>query len=57
MLVALAMVLVVVGSVVFHFASPWRATPIASNWGFIDDTLSLTFAVTATGFVLSLIHI
>ncbi len=51
MAVALVMVLVVVGSVLFHLASPWRATPIASNWGFIDGTLGLTFAVTTVGFV------
>ncbi|MFY9655571.1 MAG: cytochrome c oxidase subunit II [Methylocystis sp.] len=51
MAVALVMVLVVVGSVLFHLASPWRATPIASNWGFIDGTLGLTFAVTTAGFV------
>ena len=51
MAVALVMVLVVVGSVLFHLASPWRETPIASNWGFIDGTLGLTFAVTTVGFV------
>lgn len=51
MLVALVMVLVVVASLVFHFASPWRAPPIASNWGFIDDTMALTFWVTGFGFV------
>jgi len=50
-LVSLAMVLVVVGSLFFHFASPWRATPIASNWGFIDDTMALTFWITGAGFV------
>ncbi len=49
--VALAMVLLVVASLIFHFANPWRATPIASNWGFIDDTLSLTFWITGVGFV------
>lgn len=51
MIVALIMVLVVVGSLIFHFLSPWRATPIASNWGFIDDTMKLTFWVTGAGFV------
>jgi cytochrome c oxidase subunit II len=51
MLVALVMVLVVAGSLAFHFVSPWRATPIASNWGFIDDTMALTFWVTGAGFV------
>ncbi len=51
MLVALVMVLVVAGSLIFHFLSPWRATPIASNWGFIDDTMALTFWITGAGFV------
>ena len=45
------MVLVVAGSILFHVLSPWRATPIASNWGFIDDTMGLTFLVTGAGFV------
>jgi cytochrome c oxidase subunit II len=51
MIVALIMVLVVVASLIFHFASPWRATPIESNWGFIDDTMALTFWITSFGFV------
>lgn len=51
MLVAVVMVLVVAGSLLFHVLSPWRATPIASNWGFIDDTVGLTFVVTGIGFV------
>jgi cytochrome c oxidase subunit 2 len=51
MIVALIMVLVVTGSLLFHFLSPWRATPIASNWTYIDDTMGITFWVTGTGFV------
>lgn len=51
MIVAIVMVLVVAGSLLFHFLSPWRATPIASNWGFIDDTMALTFWITGAGFV------
>ncbi|HMK91093.1 MAG TPA: cytochrome c oxidase subunit II [Methylocystis sp.] len=51
MFVAAAMVLVVLGSLLFHLWSPWRETPIASNWGFIDDTMKLTFVVTAAGFI------
>ena len=49
MIVALMLVLVAVGSVVFHLLSPWWWTPIASNWSYIDDTISLTFWI--TGFV------
>lgn len=51
MVVAIALVLLVVGSVVFHVLSPWYFTPIASNWGMIDDTVSITFWVTGIVFV------
>lgn len=51
MAVALLLVAVAVGSVVFHLMSPWWWTPIASNWGYIDDTISLTFWVTGVVFV------
>ncbi len=43
--------IVVVGSLIFHYLSPWRATAVASNWGAIDDTMALTFGVTTLGFV------
>ena len=51
MVVALALVLVAVGTVAFHFWSPWWWTPIASNWGYIDDTIMITFWVTGVVFV------
>jgi cytochrome c oxidase subunit 2 len=51
MIVAIMMVAVVAASLLFHFLSPFRATPIASNWGFIDDTMALTFWITGAGFV------
>jgi len=51
MIPALIVVLVAVGSVVFHLLSPWWWTPIASNWGFIDTTIIITFWVTGTVFV------
>jgi cytochrome c oxidase subunit 2 len=51
MLVALIVVLVAVGTVVFHVWSPWWWTPIASNWGYIDDTIIITFWVTGVVFV------
>jgi cytochrome c oxidase subunit 2 len=38
--------LVVVGTVVFHFWSPWWWTEIASNWGYVDDTIIVTFWIT-----------
>ncbi len=50
-IVAVVVVLVAVGSVVFHFVSPWFSTPIASNWGNIDTTLTITFLVTGVVFV------
>ena len=49
MSLAIVFILLVVGSVLFHFLSPWYFTPIASNWVAMDDTISLTFWV--TGFV------
>jgi len=48
---AIALVLLVVGSVLFHLLSPWYFTPIASNWGTIDNTVDLTFWVTGIVFV------
>ncbi len=51
MVVALALLLVGLGTVVFHFWSPWWWTPIASNWGYIDDTIIITFWVTGAVFV------
>jgi cytochrome c oxidase subunit 2 len=49
MAAALVLVLIVVGSVAFHLLSPWWWTPIASNWGYIDATIVVTFWI--TGFV------
>ena len=51
MIVAIALVLVLVGTVVFHFMSPWWWTPIASNWDYIDNTIIITFWVTGIVFV------
>lgn len=48
--VAIVLVLVAVGSVVFHFLSPWWWTPIASNWQYIDHTLIMTFWITGVVF-------
>ena len=50
MLVAFILVLVAVGSVLFHFLSPWWWTPIASNWSYIDNTLIITFWITGVVF-------
>ncbi len=48
---AIAIILLVVGSLLFHFLSPWWFTPIASNWDTIDDTVNITFWVTGTVFI------
>ena len=49
--VPLVLVLVALGSVLFHLLSPWWWTPIASNWQYIDDTINLTFWITGLAFV------
>jgi cytochrome c oxidase subunit 2 len=49
--IAIALVLLALGSVLFHFLSPWYFTPIASNWHTIDTTIGITFWVTGIVFV------
>ncbi|MBT8080558.1 MAG: c-type cytochrome [Gammaproteobacteria bacterium] len=48
---AIALIFLVVGSLVFHFLSPWTFTPLASNWSEIDLTIDITFWVTGLVFV------
>ena len=48
--VSMALALVIVGSIAFHFLTPWWWTEVASNWGNIDDTIILTFWVTGAVF-------
>jgi cytochrome c oxidase subunit II len=48
---AFALILLVVGTVLFHFLSPWWFTPIASNWERMDQTVHVTFWVTGIVFV------
>jgi cytochrome c oxidase subunit II len=49
--IAIALIALVLGTVAFHFLNPWWFTPIASNWGLMDDTVNLTFWVTGAVFV------
>lgn len=49
--VAVLLIVLVVGSLIFHFLSPWTFTPLASNWGQIDNTIFITFLVTGFVFV------
>lgn len=51
MAIAIAVILLVIGTVLFHWLSPWWFTPIASNWQTVDDTVNVTFWVTGVVFV------
>ena len=51
MIVALSIFLITIGSIAFHFWSPWWWTEVASNWGNMDDTIILTFWITGFVFV------
>ena len=51
---AVVIVLLVIGSLIFHFASGslgWYFTPLASNWDTIDFTVDVTFWVCGVVFV------
>lgn len=48
---AIVIAIVALGSVLFHLMSPWWSTPIASNWSYIDNTITLTFWITGSVFV------
>jgi len=52
MKIVIAIVILVILSLLFHFLSPWWFTPIASNWSSIDSTINITFWVTGIVFVL-----
>src|SRR5690606_32094558 len=49
-IVPLALVLVALGSGLFHVVSPWWWTPIASHRGHADHTLTITFWITGAVF-------
>ncbi len=51
MVIGIVLVLLVIGSVVFHIFSPWWWTPIASNWVFMDSMITLTFWITGAVYV------
>ncbi len=51
MAIAIALVVIVVASVLFHFVSPWWATPLASNWKQMDDTLTITLVIAGFFFI------
>ena len=51
MVFAIALIVLVLATVLFHFLSPWYFTPIASNWNMVDSTVDVTFWVTGIVFV------
>jgi len=51
MKLVVVLVLLVVGSLIFHYTSPWWTTPLASNWGAIDTTVDITLWITGFVFV------
>ena len=48
---AVVLILLVVGSILFHILSPWTFTELASNWGMVDFTVDITLYVTGFIFV------
>jgi cytochrome c oxidase subunit 2 len=50
LVVPYALLAVAFCSVLFHVLSPWWWAPIASNWHYIDDAISLTFWITGIVF-------
>lgn len=51
MVMAVALIVIVLASVLFHFVSPWWAPPLASHWKQMDDTLTITLVITGVFFV------
>ena len=51
MAIVIVLVLMAVGSVLFHIWTPWWFTEVASNWGTIDELIVFTFAITGFVFV------
>ena len=52
---AVVLILLVVGSLLFHVLSPWTFTELASNWGMVDFTVDITLSV--TGFVIVAVNL
>src|SRR5262245_25906178 len=48
---AIALTVIVVGSVLFQLLSPWWTTPIASNWHQMDQTLTITVVICGLFFI------
>ena len=52
MFTGLLFLAVIIGSIVFHFWTPWWWTDIASNWSAMDDTIILSFWIGGGVFIL-----
>ena len=50
-MVPFILIVLIIGSVLFHIFTPWYSTPIASNWSNIDSTIELTFWMTGAVYV------
>lgn len=48
---AIVLILIIIGSVLFNMYSPWWFTPLASNWSEMDDTLIITLWITGAVFI------
>jgi len=48
---AVVLILLVVGTILFHLLSPWTFTALASNWAMVDVTVDITLYVTGLVFV------
>ena len=44
--------IIVIGTVLWNAVTPWRFTPLASNWGAFDQTIIISLWVTGVAFVL-----
>ena len=51
MALAIILVVLLIGSTIFQFVNPWSATPVASNWGSIDNIIVITSVITGIFFV------
>ena len=52
MFTGLTFLAVIIGSIIFHFWTPWWWTDIASNWSAMDDTIILSFWIGGGVFIL-----
>lgn len=51
MALAISLILIVLGAIIFHWLSPWWLTPIASNWHAMDDAFMITLVICAILFI------